>query len=100
MKLNYTFKGTETNEKLVATLQSKLERLSKLEMKPLESADAVFRLEGKDEYDIELKLHGGNGPLVAHGEGASFLEAIDTAVDRLEVQMKRRKEKVQNHKRH
>ena len=100
MKISYTFKGAESNSQLIESLEEKLTKVTRLEMKPVESAEAIFRVNGKAMYELEIKLHGGNGPLVAHGDGDNFLTAIERAVEHLEKQMKRRKERIQGHKPH
>ena len=98
MNFSYTFKNSDTSEEIIEHARTKLEKLAKLEMKPIESAEAKFRLSGKTRYEVELKLHGGNGPIVSHGEGANYADALDVALERMEKQMWRRKDKVQYHK--
>lgn len=97
MRLQYTFKGADSQPQLVQWLEEKLAKLAKLEVKPFESAEAIFR-HHKDEFSLELKLHGGDGPFESHGKGETFTLAMEETVDRLEQQMRKHKERVKNHK--
>lgn len=98
MQFTYTFKNAESSDEIINHAKAKLEKLAKLEMKPVEFAEAMFRISGKSRYECELKFHGGNGPIISFGDGDNFAIALDSALDHMEKQMWRRKDKMQYHK--
>lgn len=57
------------------------------------SAVALFETEAFQK-NVEIRLHvGGGPPLIAHGTGPTFRAALERSVDRLDRQVKRRRDR-------
>ena len=96
MQIKCTFRHTESTEALKKYASDKLEKVSKLLIKPT-SAEVILSVE-KFRHRVEMLVHAaGDDILKAVEESEDMYAAIDSAVDKLERQAKRIKGKIKGH---
>lgn len=79
-------------ESLRRLAQARLERLQRFDTR-MQSATVTFQAEsGVKQVDIRAAIKGGP-PQLGQGTGATFRSALDRALERMERQVKRRREK-------
>jgi putative sigma-54 modulation protein len=82
-----------TKEKIV----TKLEKLSRFQER-LTAVNVIIELSG-DDSQVEIKASVERTPdFVAHAKGASLLGAVDGALQKMQEQMRRHKDKLVGHK--
>lgn len=87
----------EIADSLRERVESRLRELSRYNPK-LAGAEVTFEINGS-EHAVEARLgvHG-TEPVIAHGAGADFRRAFDSAADRLVRQLKRKRERRVRHR--
>jgi putative sigma-54 modulation protein len=96
MQVNITFRHLESTEALKAHARDKVEHIQRYIDRPSE-AHVVLDLENLEhKADINLKA----GPFLLRGRAKSgdMYASIDAAAEKIERQLKKHKEKLQNHK--
>tara|TARA_B100001248_G_C27398210_1_gene467437 strand:- start:443 stop:829 length:387 start_codon:yes stop_codon:yes gene_type:complete len=96
MKLNFTFRQMNSIPELENHCEEKIQRLSKYELK-VSWANIVVSKQ-RHRVLVEIKMIGKNLCLMAKAHSDGEYEAMDKAIDKLERQMAKNKEKVQKHK--
>jgi putative sigma-54 modulation protein len=96
MQLSVTFKNIDPSDDLKAYLDNKLSKLDKFLDNPAE-ANAVLSLE-KFRKRAEINLVGDKLTINAKEETEDMYAAIDVAVDKLEKQLKKTKEKIKDYR--
>lgn len=96
MQTSVTFKNLEPSDQLRDFVTSKLNRLDKLLDNPSE-AQVVLSVE-KFRHSTEIRLKGGRMNIVCREESTDMHSSIDLALDKLEKQLKKQKEKVKNYR--
>jgi ribosomal subunit interface protein len=72
----------------------RLARLARLDRR-LTSATLLFQLDPDHVKRVEARLASAGGPpLISHAEGATLRNAMDGALDRIERQLKRRRQRM------
>lgn len=94
MQLSVTFKNLDPSEPLKTYVQNKLNKLDKLLDQPVE-ADVVLSVE-KIRHITEIKLTGGRLNINCREITGDMYSSIDMALDKLEAQIKKNREKVKN----
>ncbi|MBS3757442.1 MAG: ribosome-associated translation inhibitor RaiA [Desulfobacterales bacterium] len=96
MQTSVTFKNIETSENLKSYVTNKLEKLDKLLDNPAE-ANVVLSVE-KIRHITEIKLIGDRLNLNCREESNDMYSSIDLALDKLEKQIKKNKQKTRKHR--
>jgi len=96
MQLSVTFKHLDSSESIKSHLAEKVCKLDKLLDNPAE-ANAVLCVE-KFRHIAEISIFGDRLNINAKEETNDIYSAIDVAVDKLEKQLKKSKEKIKKHR--
>ena len=97
MNVSITTRHCSVSERTRAEAQERLQRLTRYEPRL-----AVAEVEFDDDHgmkQVETRIFvAGSHSIVAHGTGDTFRTALDRSIDRLTRQLKRRRERVRDHK--
>jgi putative sigma-54 modulation protein len=96
MQTAVTFKNIEPSDNLRSYVTSKIEKLDKLLENPAE-ANVVLSIE-KIRHITEIKLIGDRLKLNCRESSNDMYSSIDLALDKLEKQLKKNKQKVRQHR--
>jgi putative sigma-54 modulation protein len=96
MQTSVTFKNIEPSDNLRDYVTHKLEKMNKLLDNPAE-ANVVLSVE-KIRHITEIKLIGDRMTLNCREESNDMYSSIDLALDKLEKQLKKNKQKVRKHR--
>jgi putative sigma-54 modulation protein len=96
MQTSVMFKNLEPSEPLRDYVTNKLNRLDKLLDNPAE-AQVVLSVE-KIRHNTEIRLKGDRLNIVCREKSNDMYSSIDLALDKLEKQLKKQKEKVKNYR--
>ncbi|MCU0597697.1 MAG: ribosome-associated translation inhibitor RaiA [Desulfobacterales bacterium] len=96
MQTSVTFKNLEPSEPLKSYVKNKLEKLDKLLDNPAE-ANVVLSVE-KIHHITEIKLTGDRLNVNCREKTGDMYSSIDIALDKLEKQIKKNKEKIRKHR--
>ena len=96
MQTSVTFKNIEPSDNLRDYVTHKLEKMNKLLDNPAE-ANVVLSVE-KIRHITEIKLIGDRLTLNCREESNDMYSSIDLALDKLEKQLKKNKQKVRKHR--
>lgn len=97
MQVNITARHCRVPERVRTEAEERVQRLTKYEP---HVKDAVVEFDtDHGEKKVETRIYvKGTHSIVAHGMGESFRTALDQAIGRLTRQLKRRRERVREHK--
>jgi putative sigma-54 modulation protein len=95
MAMNITFRNFDASDALKERAQEKLEKVKKYFDRPIE-AHVVFSLE-RHVHHADLTIHSGSFSLSGKGKSENMYHSIDLAVEHIETQLRRSKEKLKNH---
>jgi len=96
MQTSVTFKNIEPSENLKSYVTNKLQKFDKLLDNPAE-ANVVLSVE-KIRHITEIKLIGDRLNLNCREESNDMYSSIDLALDKLEKQLKKNKQKIRKHR--
>jgi putative sigma-54 modulation protein len=96
MQTSVTFKNLEPSDPLKSYVKNKLEKLDKFLDNPAE-ANVVLSVE-KIHHIAEIKLTGDRLNVNCREKTGDMYSSIDKALDKLEKQIKKNKEKIRNHR--
>ncbi len=96
MQTSVTFKNLEPSDSLKDYVTNKLNRMDKL-MDNTAEAQVVLSVE-KIRHYTEIRLKGDRLNIVCREKASDMYSAIDLALDKLEKQLKKQKEKIKNHR--
>jgi putative sigma-54 modulation protein len=96
MKIDFTFRHMDSSERLKSHTSEKLERLARFEDREM-NVHVTF---GNEKYNsfVEFQVNGTSGMFVSSEVRQDMHEAIDLAVDKLDRQLARDKDKRKRHK--
>jgi putative sigma-54 modulation protein len=97
MQVNITARHCNVPQKVRVAAE---ERLNRLERYTPRVANAVVEFDtdhGDKKVETRIFLAGSHS-IIAHGSGETFRSALDKSLDRLTRQLKRRRERVRDHK--
>lgn len=97
MKFNYAFKHVPRSQKLMGYAEGKLDKIKKFELNKAFKVEFIFSGE-KRTKQAEILIYGKDIRYAAKGFGENLYQAVDQAIARVSKQLKRNKDKVQNHK--
>lgn len=98
MQFNFHFKHMDTSDALQGYVQSKLqEKIDKFVTKPI-GADVFFSVL-RHQHTVHVSLQAGDGfSIEVENTAEDMYAAVDGLVDKLSVQLQKRKEKLKDHK--
>jgi len=96
MQISVTFKNIDPSEPLKSYVQNKLDKLDKLLDNPAE-ANVVLSVE-KIRHIAEIKIIGDRLNINCREKTGDMYSSIDMALDKLEKQIKKSKQKIRNHR--
>ncbi len=96
MQISVTFKNLDPSDHLKSYAQNKLNKLDKLLDSPAE-ANVVLSVE-KIRHIAEIKIISGKLSINCREKTTDMYSSIDMALDKLEKQIKKNKEKIRNHR--
>lgn len=96
MQISVTFKNLDPSEPLKSYVQNKLNKLDKLLDNPAE-ANVVLSVE-KIRHIAEIKIIGDRLSINCREKTGDMYSSIDMALDKLEKQIKKNKQKIKNHR--
>jgi len=98
VQISISVRHGHVSEPTRAMIREKLEKLARLYDR-LSAVIATIDLDHRDQPLVDLNASAKKHEFVAVGEGENLLAAVDEAVDRMEQQLRRYKEKVKNRRR-
>lgn len=96
LETTFTFRNMDSTDALRDHALDKLTKLDKYLFKP-GTAHVIFNVEGA-RHVAEITLHIKGASYIGVGTSNDMYTSLDDAVDRLQKQMGRRKERVKGHK--
>lgn len=96
MQISVTFKNLDPSDHLKSYVQNKLDKLDKLLDNPAE-ANVVLSVE-KIRHIAEIKIIGDRLSINCREKTSDMYSSIDMALDKLEKQIKKNKQKIKNHR--
>jgi len=96
MQISVTFKNLDPSDHLKSYVQNKLNKLDKLLENPAE-ANVVLSVE-KIRHIAEIKIIGDRLNINCREKTGDMYSSIDLALDKLEKQIKKNKQKIRNHR--
>jgi putative sigma-54 modulation protein len=96
MQISVTFKNIDPSDHLKSYVQNKLNKLDKLLENPAE-ANVVLSVE-KIRHIAEIKIIGDRLNINCREKTGDMYSSIDLALDKLEKQIKKTKQKIRNHR--
>lgn len=97
MQINYTGLNFDLTPALREFTSGKFEKLER-HFDKITSAHVVFDVDKKMRQIVEATLHVAKGELHASSEAEDMYAAIDGLIDKLDRQLIKHKEKLQNHR--
>jgi putative sigma-54 modulation protein len=92
IKISVTFRHTQPTAALKRYVEQKIQRLGKYFDHPLE-AHVTLAVDGRERHLAELELHTPGATVLAKEEHQDLYAAIDLAIDKVERQITKQKEK-------
>ncbi len=95
MEINVTFRHSEPSSDIRQHILEKIQKLSKYFIKPT-MAHVTLNTEGT-RHTTEISLSENDAVFNAHDTTHDIYSSVDSALDKIEVQLKKYKEKIKNH---
>jgi putative sigma-54 modulation protein len=94
VQINISIRHGHVSEATQATVREKVEKLTRLYEHCM--VELTIDVEHRDAPTVDLKLTAMKHDFVAAGHAENLLAAVDMVVDRVEQQLRKHKEKVQD----
>ncbi|MBN1395849.1 MAG: ribosome-associated translation inhibitor RaiA [Pirellulales bacterium] len=95
MQIDISVRHGHVSEPTQDTIREKLDKLYRLYDR-LSAISAIIDFEHRDQPVVELKASAKKHEFIAVGKGENLPSAVDEAINRMEQQLRKRKEKVQD----
>ena len=95
MQMNISIRHGHVSDDTQATIQEKLDKLTRLYDR-ITAIEVTVDLEHRDLPAVDLKVSAKKHEFMAVGQAENLLAAVDVAVDKMEQQVRKHKEKVQD----
>ena len=95
MQMNISIRHGHVSDATQAVIQEKLDKLTRLYDR-ISSVEVTIDLEHRDLPAVDLKVSAKKHEFVAVGQAENLLAAVDVAVDKMEQQLRKHKEKAQD----
>lgn len=96
MKFTHAFRHLDSSKSLTKYAEERMERLKRFEIKDCKVS--VTYSAQRHLSHAEIRVHGMQGDFIAEGVGKDFFIAMDKAVEKIEGQMLKAKERIKFHK--
>ena len=97
MNVSISTRHCSVAERTKAEAQTRLQRLQRLEPRLVNAEVAFVEDHGSKQVETRVFVDGSH-TIVAHGSGDTFRIALGKSVDRLTRQLKRRRERLRDHR--
>ena len=94
-EINITFRHSSSSNALKTHVQDKISKLGKYFIKPT-NAHIILNVEGS-RHTAEITLSENHSVFAANETSHDMYHSVDRAIDKLETQLKKYKEKIKNH---
>jgi ribosomal subunit interface protein len=98
MRIDFKFRHVEQSTELTAHITEHIDRFEKFEHQPARAEFTFTHV--KDIQRVDVHLRGKNLELHAHGEADNFFTAADQAMEKIERQLAKKKNKPRTVKKH
>ena len=95
MQLNISVRHGHVSEPTQAVIREKVEKLTRLYDR-LSAIEVTIDVGHRDSPEVDLRVSAKKHEFVATERAENLLAAVDVAVDRMEQQLRKHKEKVQD----
>jgi putative sigma-54 modulation protein len=95
VQMNLSVRHGRVSEATQAVIQEKLDKLTRLYDR-ISAVEVTIDLEHRDLPAVDLKVSAKKHDFVAVGQAENLLAAVDVAVEKMEQQLRKHKEKVQD----
>lgn len=95
MQINISTRHGHVNDATQDAIRGKLDKLTRLYDR-ISAIELTIDLEHRDAPAVDLKVSAKKHEFVAAGQSDNLLASIDAAVDKMEQQLRKHKEKVQD----
>ena len=95
MQMNISIRHGHVSDATQAMIREKLEKLTRLYDR-ISAIEVTIDLEHRDAPAVDLKVSAKKHDFVAAAQAENLLAAVDVAVDKMEQQLRKHKEKVQD----
>lgn len=95
MQMNISIRHGHITDATQATIREKLEKLTRLYDR-ISAIEITVDLEHRDQPSVDLKISAKKHDFVAIAQAENLLAAVDAAADKMEQQLRKHKEKVQD----
>ena len=95
MQMNISIRHGHVSDATQAVIQEKLDKLTRLYDR-ISAIEVTVDLEHRDLPAVDLKVSAKKHDFVAVAQAENLLTAVDAAVDKMEQQLRKQKEKVQD----
>ena len=95
MQLNISIRHGHVSEPTQAVIREKVEKLTRLYDR-LSAIEVTIDVGHRDSPEVDLRVSAKKHEFVATERAENLLAAVDVAVDRMEQQLRKHKEKVQD----
>lgn len=96
MKCKFTFHHVDVSSALREYTQEQMDRLERVRLR--DSQCQVHYSMGRYDCQVELVLNGPWGHCKATGVGDDFYRAVDSAIDKVNRQLHKKKDRLRSHK--
>ncbi len=95
MEVIITYRHIESSPGLQTHVETKLEKLKKFFIRPIK-IHVIFNVENS-RHVAEITLSEDHNAFTSKDDGHDMYHCLDRAIDKMEVQLRKHKEKVKNH---
>ncbi len=95
MQMNISIRHGHVSDAVQAVIREKLEKITRLYDR-VSAIEVTIDFEHRDMPAVDLKVSAKKHDFVAVAEAENLLAAVDAAVDKMEQQLRKHKEKVQD----
>jgi putative sigma-54 modulation protein len=95
VQLNISIRHGHVSEPTQAMIREKLEKLTRL-YDHLGTVEVTIDMEHREQPVVDLRVTAKKHEFVAMGQAENLVAAVDMAVDKMEQQLRKHKEKVQD----
>lgn len=98
MQMNISVRHGHVSDTTQAAIKEKLDKLTRLYDR-ISAIEVTVDLEHRDVPTVDLKVSAKKHDFVAVAQAENLLAAVDVVVEKMEQQLRKHKEKVQDHHR-
>ena len=95
MQLNISMRHGHVSEATQDMIREKLDKLTRL-YERLDAIDATLNMEHRDKPVVDLRVTVKKHDFVSNGQAENLIAAVDIAIEKMEQQLRKHKEKVQD----